>query len=282
MNDDELKSMMNAGIEPPGELAKRRTQKESGDRFFAQQKKLVKDIPRWRKVVSVACLTLLVGVVATFFTAVPYIVTQSTRSGAGHSDNETSLINSAQFTQYPAGLRTAVVRMIISGADVSQVEFNVPSESGGVKSGVLDVFSASGGGATYAEAPADLMADGRPGLWRFNAENEVRLIGSSSENNMAQAENAELIAFLSGISETVCRRINSELGLPDGSPNPVPVQSGIDTMTNMSFSSKGICQGGCGGVIGAEPEQNLSGQPFGCFMDSDRQQYVYYHVLVER
>lgn len=273
MNDDELKSMMNAGIEPPGELAKRRTQKESGDRFFAQQKKLVKDIPRWRRIASVVVLFALVGSVS-----LSYMVTQSTRSGSGTSDNETSLINSAQFTQYPAGLRTAVVRMIISGADVSQVEFNVPSEGGGV----LDVFSTSGGGANYSEAPADLMADGKPGLWRFNAENEVRLVGSSSREVIAQAENVELIAFLSGISETICQKINSELGLPDGSPNPVPVQSGIDTMTNMSFSSKGMCQGGCGGIIGAEPEQHLSGQPFGCFMDSDRQQYVYYHVLVER
>lgn len=278
MNDDELKSMMNAGIEPPSELAKRRTQKESADRFFAQQKKLVKDIPRWRRIASVACLTLLVGGVATFFTAVPYIVTQSTRSGAGHSDNETSLINSAQFTQYPAGLRTAVVRMIIGGADVSQVEFNVPSERGGV----FDVFSASGGGASYAEAPADVMADGKPGQWRFNAENEIRLVGSSSANGMAQTQSVELIAFLSGISEAVCQKINSELGLPDGTPNPVPVQSGIDTMTNMSFASKGMCQGGCGGIIGAGLEHDLAGQPFGCFMDSDRQQYVYYHVLVER
>jgi len=277
MNDDELKSMMNAGIEPPGELAKRRTQKESADRFFAQQKKLVKDIPRWRRIASVVVLFALVGSVS-----LSYMVTQSTRSGSGTSDNETSLINSAQFTQYPAGLRTAVVRMIISGADVSQVEFNVPSESGGVKSGVLDVFSASGGGASYAEAPADLMADGRPGLWRFNAENEVMLVGSSSREGIAQPESVELIAFLSGIREVVCQRINSELGLPDGTPNPVPVQSGIDTMTNMSFASKGMCQGGCGGIIGAGLEHDLAGQPFGCFMDSDRQQYVYYHVLVER
>lgn len=277
MNDDELKSMMNAGIEPPSELAKRRTQKESADKFFARKTVQVKDIPRWRRIASVVVLFVLVGGVS-----LSYIVTQSTRGGYGTSDNETSLINSAQLTQYPAGIRTAVVRMVIGGAEIGQLEFNVPSEARGVEAGVLDVFSTSGGGATYSKAPADLMADGDPGLWRFNAENEVRHVGSSSMDGIAQPESVELIAFLPGVSQMTCQKINSELGLPDGSPNPVPVQSGIDTMTNMSRSSKGMCQGGCGGVIGAEPEQYLSGQPFGCFMDSDRQQYVYYHVLVER
>lgn len=278
MNDDELKSIMNAGIEPPGALAQRRTQKESADRFFAiGNKKQAANTSQWRKIVSMACLIILTGGLT-----LSYLVTQSTRSGSGSSNNETSLINSAQLTQYPAGIRTAVVRMIMGGAGIGQLEFNVPSEGRGATSGAVDVFSDSGGGTHYAFAPADVMENGQPGLWRFNAENEVWLVGSSSRDGIAHPESVELIAFLSGVSQTACQKINSELGLSDGSPNPVPVQSGIDTMTNMSFSFKGMCQGGCGGMIGAKQDDDLAGQPFGCFKDPDRQQYVYYHVLVER
>lgn len=223
----------------------------------------------------------LILIAVALFAALSYAVTQSTRSGAGTSDNETSLINSAQLTQYPAGLRTAVVRMIIGGTDVNNLEFNGPSQFSSLTSPAWGVFEPSGGGATYSQAPADIMAGGTPGTWVFNGENQIHLVGSSTGTATPDATSVDVIAFLPGISLSVCQKINSELGLPDGTPNPIPTESGIDYATQMTDASQGLCNGGCGATIGLDAGSvELEGQPFGCFQDGSL--YVYYHVLVER
>ena len=47
----------------------------------------------------------LILIAVALFAALSYAVTQSSRSGGGDANNETSLINSAQVTQYPASVR---------------------------------------------------------------------------------------------------------------------------------------------------------------------------------
>lgn len=222
----------------------------------------------------------LILIAVALFAALSYAVTQSTRSGAGSSDNETSLINSAQLTQYPAGLRTAVVRMIIGGVDVNNLEFNVPSAFGSLSSLGWGVFHPEGGGATYTTAPGDVMANSQPGVWHFNAENQINLLGSSSGVATPTTGTADLIAFLPGISLSVCQKINGELGLPDGTPTAIPTETNIDMATNMNNVTNGLCNGGCADTIGLDITA-LDGQPFGCFQQPAAT-YNYYHVLIER
>ena len=224
----------------------------------------------------------LILIAVALFAALSYAVTQSTRSGAGSSDNETGLINSAQLTQYPAGVRTAVVRMIIGGVAVENLSFNVPSdfaELTGIEAS--GVFFPTGGGATYANAPGDVMASGSQGEWVFNSSNQINLIGQTDASNPT-ASSADIIAFLPGISDGVCRKINDELGV---SSSAIPAETGID------IDEKMVAAGGTptgllsttGGTIGdtADDSNPLNGQPFGCFSQAGDGN-VYYHVLVER
>src|SRR5688500_18709552 len=69
----------------------------------------------------------LILIAVALFAALSYAVTQSTRSGGGDAGRETSRISGAQMTQYPASIRTALVRMIIGGQNVDTLEFNDPS-----------------------------------------------------------------------------------------------------------------------------------------------------------
>lgn len=220
----------------------------------------------------------LILIAVALFAALSYAVTQSTRSGGGASDNETGLINSAQLTQYPAGVRTAVVRMIIGGTDVNNIEFNPPSNFQ-ASSTTVGVFHPSAGGATYATAPVEIMdpADGNTGgEWVFNAENQINFIGTTDGGGPTPAT-AEVIAFLPGITQSVCQRINTELGLPANSPT----ETGVDISTLMDDANPGICDATCnGGTIGGDVT-DLDGQPYGCFQQPAGV-YVYYHVLVER
>ena len=231
----------------------------------------------------------LILIAVALFAALSYAVTQSTRTGGGSGDNETALISSAQLTQYPASLRTAVVRMVIGGVDIQNLEFNTPANFGtcGGAANELCVFHPNGGGATYTQSPGDMMKDGSAGTWVFNAENEINLLGTSSgANNGTTTSTADLIAFLPNISLTLCSRINDELGLPS---TTIPTESGIDLAQQMT-NGIGVCNGGCGGTIGSDVA-TFDGQPYGCFNPTDadldgdttnNNDYVYYHVLIER
>ncbi len=241
----------------------------------------------------------LILIAVALFAALSYAVTQSTRSGGGDAGRETSKISSAQMTQYPAGIRTSLVRMIIGGQNVDKLEFNAPDEFTNcteypASSGKYPrcVFHPTGGGATYDEPSSDLIA-GVPGRWYFNAENQINLVGTSTAVDLPTVATADLIAFLPNVAQGVCQSINEELG--------ISTTVGDITETGILFSSAGgatgnmindgaepdICNGGCDGATIGNDVPALDGQPFGCFYHADvdgagNAGYVYYHVLIER
>lgn len=219
----------------------------------------------------------LILIAVALFAALSYAVTQSTRGGGGSSDSETTLINSAQITQYPASVRTAVVRMIIAGVAIDTLEFNPPADfddcSGAPATHSFCVFHPDGGGATYVQAPNTLMVSGTPGIWHFNGEFEIVDVGTSSAGSF---DGNEIMAFLPGITSTLCDRINKELGI-----------SG-DTQTNTNATSSYTADMDdtyalptTEFVLGDADTIALQGQPFGCFRNQSGD-YVYYHVLLEQ
>lgn len=218
----------------------------------------------------------LILIAVALFAALSYAVTQSTRGG-GDSDNETTLINSAQVTQYPAGVRTAVVRMIIGGVAIEDLEFNPPSAfadcTGATTNYDACVFHPEGGGATYAEAPGALMSGGSAGTWHFNAEFEIVNVGTSSA---ASADGNDIIAFLPGISKSVCNRVNEELGVSGDTVTGADASGDytVDMEDGYTIPSAEF-------ILGDASTLGLSGQPFGCFQNQAAD-YVYYHVLVEQ
>lgn len=223
----------------------------------------------------------LILIAVALFAALSYAVTQSTRSGGGDAGRETSLVNSAQITQYPASVKTAITRMIISlSVDPTTIEFNPPANFGTLTQQSYGVFYPTAGGATYMEAPSSVMAAGTPGIWRFNSENDIYNIGT---DGAPSTSSADIIAFLPGVSLAICQRIHTQLGLS----TTIPTETGISfdsaaTFTlanNMTNANTGIGAGG--GVIGDAGGSILNGQPQGCFQQP-ASTYVYYHVLVER
>lgn len=236
--------------------------------------KQMKDTRRSREKGNVLFLILIA---VALFAALSYAVTQSTRGG-GDASKETDLISGAQITQYPASVRTAVVRMIIGGTAVSELEFNPPSDFAScTNSGVNCVFHPSGGGATYAEAPGNLMANGGAGTWHFNGHFEVVNIGTSVGTS---ASGNEITAFLPGVSSTVCSRINTELGISGDVIAAADISANYDQDMDDSYtipSSETIL-----GQTAGTNTLGLEGQPFGCFQNGAAGEWVYYHVLIEQ
>ena len=119
----------------------------------------------------------LILIAVALFAALSYAVTQSTRSGSGSTSRETSLLNSASLTQYPAVLRTSVARMGLNGVGVESLEFNPPADFATLTSNNVGVFHPEGGGGVYQKAPSEVMVDGNLGTWYYNAEWTIPQIG---------------------------------------------------------------------------------------------------------
>lgn len=149
----------------------------------------------------------LILIAVALFAALSYVVTQSTRSGGGSTDREKAILSSAQMTQYPTALRTALVRMILGGSAIENIKFNIPGNQGSISTNLL-VFHPQGGGATYQDAPADLSVSGTNALaWTYNANFDVVGIGVDGIGGN------DVVAFLAGVSSTVCRQVNEKLGI---------------------------------------------------------------------
>ncbi len=232
----------------------------------------------------------LILIAVALFAALSYAVTQSSRTGGGASDGESNLISSAQITQYPASVRTAIVRMIINGVATNQLEFNPPTDFGTLTQDRFGVFHPTGGAATRVTAPPDVMADGLQGTWVFTSDFGISNIGTTDVTNTSN----DIIAFLVGVTEPVCQRLNTGLGIvitTDADTDGVP-DAGI-VIANIPVVADEMDNGNAGvGPAAAGASKRLLndfvGQPFGCAdfdattNQADDSDLVYFHVLVER
>ncbi len=224
----------------------------------------------------------LILIAVALFAALSYAVTQSSRSGGGNAGSETNLINSAQVTQYPASVRTAIIRMIVSsGITTAELQFNSPSDYGTCTTTARCVFHPSGGGATYVPASPDVVTGSSPQPWVFNGQNEVFRVGTSVGGDSETSATVEVMAILPNVDTAVCSKINEELGMGTS----IPPETGIDVSSNLGTGTGGtwvtaLASGSSGGTIGETTAAVLNGQAFGCF-DQGGVNY-YYHVLIEQ
>ena len=225
----------------------------------------------------------LILIAVALFAALSYAVTQSSRSGGSDASDETNLISSAEITQYPASVRTAILRMVVSdGVDVTALEFNPPSDFDDLSDDGNGVFHPDGGGATYTTASTDVMIQGDSalnpsGFWFFSGHYEIEYIGTS--DGAASAAGNEITAFLPGIKDSICTKINNELGISSATDHASDLTPEVDAQ----YMDDGYSIPGVGTVVigAAAGDESLAGQPFGCVTDSAGDN-IYYHVLVER
>ena len=231
----------------------------------------------------------LILIAIALFGALVLAVMQSSLSESDEVINARNLINTTEVTQFPAGVRMGIVRMMAANnISAGQLEFNPPSEFSSLtanKNGkrARGVFHVDGGGVVYQQPSGNVMANGSAGTWYFNANFSIPNIGN------------EMIAFLPGLKKQACQKINGQLGIIS---NPVPVVPGavknyektqgapfpgdstLELFSAAPTPGKPLVSTT---TIGTPPVNVLSGQPFGCFVTDDNPPvFVYYHSLVER
>ncbi len=223
----------------------------------------------------------LILIAVALFAALSYAVTQSSRSG-GDSSRETNILNAAQLTQYPTSIRTAVLRLVIDGFQDTGLQFNNPASAVGADE-PFEIFATIGGGAVYQNAPGEMMQTGGinpTGRWSFNMNFEVPELGRSDTNLTGN----ELIAFLPGVTESVCTRLNLEAGVLNSPVDTIPfvvgatqtlVEENITNVTYYTTSTSNVELDSTG--------NDFTRQPFGCFRSVNASgPFVFYTVILER
>lgn len=224
----------------------------------------------------------LILIAVALFAALSYAVTQSTRSGSGTTDKEKSVLSGASMTQYPTAMRTSIVRMVLGGTDISDIVFDAPANFATMSDVSVSIFHPTGGGAVFQQAPADYMSGNSQGDWFFNANWDIPLIGIDG------AGGNDVIAFLPGISQSVCRGINEEFVIsPTGCTSTDGLIPDLNAATTDANVRDNYEEGDTFPVGDQEDLANatctvFSGQPSGCFYDSDNSEYVFFSVLLER
>lgn len=236
----------------------------------------------------------LILIAVALFAALSYAVTQSTRSGTGSTDREQSLLGSATLTQYPTALRTAIVRMVLAGRDVRGIWFEPPADFGSLDVNRL-VFHPEGGGASFQEGATDVMASpagGGPtpvGTWYHNMQFQVTNVGRSGTGGN------DLIAFLPGVNDSACLRINQQMGVADGVAGCTYNASGVPEvdLVNASILKNMENDVDSGMAPNTSTETLACGTAFnakasGCFFDDNlvvngvTGNNVFYSVIIER
>lgn len=224
----------------------------------------------------------LILIAVALFAALSYAVTQSTRSGSGTADSEKALLSGATMTQHPTAMRTSIIRMVLGGVDVSNIVFDAPANFGSVSDLAAAVFHPTGGGAVFQQASADIMAGGAQGSWFYNANWDIPLIGIDG------AGGNDLIAFLPGVSQAVCRNVNDEFAINNtGCTMTDGLIPDLDASTTQANIRNNFVEGDTFPTGDREDITSVgcnafNGQPSGCFFDSDNSEYVFFSVLLER
>lgn len=219
-----------------------------------------------------ALFLILIAVI--LFATLSFALTGSSRTGAGNADNESGQIYATQLNQYPALVRSQILRMRANKVEIEQLEFNLPSDFGSISNQKFSVFY-PGSNAAYALSAPALMANAQQGRWFFNLNFEINNIGSNSPGNM---QGNDLVAFLPGLKANICQRVNDLFNL-----STIPsVNSGAYYTQSIDYMDHSYSLPASETVIGDTNLSELDAQPFGCFLETSNNVYIYYFTLIER
>lgn len=219
----------------------------------------------------------LILIAVALFAALSYAITQSGR-GSGSVDREQNMILAGQVTQYPAGLRTSVTRMIITGTPASGSTGVTMTAPGTCGANAYCLFDTSGGAAAIT-APPPAAVTNTALAWTFCDASAVangcyiKDVGTNTATSGRDAV-AALGNATQGVTLGVCQQILKGLGVTAWTTPPT---QGTADYTNVAAAGY-TAAGAANTLAGA----GIDGIPFGCTRQQSAAIYVYYHALIEQ
>ena len=205
--------------------------------------------------------------------ALTVAITRSSDTTEQSGDVERQRIEGSDIMRYAASIQQAVEQMRLRGLSENEISFENSFISGYTNARCADngcrIFNVEGGGITYQSAGSNTSA----APWLFTGADSVAGAGEDGTGETSSEDN-ELLIILPGISQGLCGRINTELGI-SGIPQDT-ANSDVGTKYTGTFPN--------GRVI-----ENMTGKKTGCFegdLDDGNNDisgtYYFYHTLIQR
>lgn len=205
--------------------------------------------------------------------ALTVTITRSSDTTEQSGDIERQRIEGSDIMRYAASIQQAVERMRLNGMSENEISFQNSFLPGYVNarcgSNACRIFDARGGGITFSSASSNVSAQS----WLFTGADSIAGAGEDGTGETSSTDN-ELLIILPGISQGLCNRINTELGIA-GIPQDA-ANADVSTKYTGTFPD--------GRVI-----ENMGGKKTGCFegnLDDSNSDisgtYYFYHTLIQR
>jgi hypothetical protein len=219
---------------------------------------------------------------AIFLLGILVVMVKGSSTPGSNIDEEALMIRVAEVQEYGAELESAVALILSNGFSETDIRFahpNAPSAYGVITdTPERQVFSRSGGGATYRENPGNIQTVNTS--WVFTGNNHVHGVGTSS---CGPPTCIDLVAILPYVSQSFCDMINKKNNTLTSTGNSPQDCGSVDIATPFTgtyTNSNQILDGaGCG------QEEVLLGKSEGCFEGQGSPAagtYHYYRVLHAR
>lgn len=205
-------------------------------------------------------------------------------SGCDEAKDDRKLSGNS-LTYYGPTLTKHFITMVVGGTAIDDVRFNTPDELQYLDDEKIGLFHPKGGRAKYMIPYKNSHPNAR---WYFNADLIIPGLEKyeKSFSNQASPEKSDIVGFLVGVDENICKDTNQRLDYVDASPiNGIPKlkydQSSYYTKQLKYFGEQQDYQY----PTSSPPtiaNEDFYGKPFGCFESFEGDQFVYYQVLIYR
>jgi hypothetical protein len=139
---------------------------------------------------------------------------------------EKARIKASSLLQYTKSIENAVQKMVLNGVGENDLDFvgiNVAHNNPSCTEHTCEVFNVNGGGIAYRSASKILGDKNFTNDWIVSTGNRVGGLGCDDATNSCR----ELMLLLPGLSDTICKQINSVAGVSNPSSAP-PQQQYIE------------------------------------------------------
>ncbi len=208
------------------------------------------------------------------------VLTRGGSSVTQSGDVEQLRIAGSQLLRYAKGIESAIDQMKMRGISESQFSFEhdnpVVYLNASCTVDDCKIFSVSGGGATYKNAPSNAISAGT-GAWIFTAANNVGTTANPVGTTAAMTGN-DIIMLMPSMREDLCIQINRDLKV--GTPGTLPEDSTALAVTPFD----GTFVSGLTIIDGDPAPLELDGKQAGCFKATAPNPDViyFYYVLLAR
>lgn len=212
----------------------------------------------------------LILVAVALFAALSYVVMQGGKTSGSLTEKDDQMAAFARLTQFPEAVRTTIEKMLLTGTDVTELDFGRNAEGKGA------VFQ----NVRYQNPPLSIGTTSDWGFKTHAADGTGWFVAGIGTDD---ANGKDVFAYLEGLDQPACEQIKKALGL-SASPLTEATTVNLDGTGGAADATAGNNDFTFSAHSVATPDQvpPTASCVRNGFKADKSPNYVYYHVIVAK